>query len=176
MELDFNPVHVGVLSHVWLFATLWTVACQTPLSKELIQLPNPHPLTTLLSAHCLPEPCSLMGETEGRWGPEHIPDKFCMPAYQSSSAWILVVFLFLSCPLILGAPRGLGPCLAGLCVHVRGLHVSDGTRERMGRKAGKDKWIARCLCWLAVGCFWKWWDFNANFKRKRGWTHFLDLF
>ena len=27
----------GVLSHVWLFVTLWTVAHQTPLSLEILQ-------------------------------------------------------------------------------------------------------------------------------------------
>ena len=27
----------GVLSHVWLFATLWTVAHQIPLSREILQ-------------------------------------------------------------------------------------------------------------------------------------------
>lgn len=104
-----------------------------------------------------------------------------------SHAWVLVrvclhfgyACLFLSFPLRLGAPRGLGPCLARLCVSAQwGVwHVSDGTGEWMGKKAGEDEWMARCLSWLGVGCFWKRCDFNANFryKRKRAWTHFLGL-
>ena len=31
-------IHLCVLSHVWLFATLWTVACQAPLAMEFSRL------------------------------------------------------------------------------------------------------------------------------------------
>ena len=36
------------LSHVWLFATLWTVACQAPLSMEFSRLPNKELVAFLL--------------------------------------------------------------------------------------------------------------------------------
>ena len=31
------PFHCAVLSHVWLFVTLWTIACQVPLSMGILQ-------------------------------------------------------------------------------------------------------------------------------------------
>ena len=31
-------IHVCALSHVWFFATLWTVACQAPLAMEFSRL------------------------------------------------------------------------------------------------------------------------------------------
>lgn len=58
-----------------------------------------------------------MEETEDRRGPEHFPYKFCMPGYWSRSAFNFdYACLFLSFPLRLGTPRGLGACLARLWV------------------------------------------------------------
>lgn len=144
------------------------------------QLPNSCPLTLLLPSPCPPGPCFLMEEIQGRWGPEPFPYKFSMPSYWSRPASNFgYAYLLLSFPLRPGAPEGWVPVwLDFVSQHIsaaRGLQVSAGTGEWIGKNDGEAGWMTSCLGWFGVGCFWKRCDFNANFgcKRERGWTHFL---